>query len=114
MNTTIILDERRKKWGILAATALAAGLGGLLLGRSFDDSPQTTAASEAGGEEEAEGGEGEEGHSEGEPLAMDDARIRAAGIELVPAAQGQVAEEFIAQGTMASSAGGQEIGRAHV
>lgn len=109
MNMTTTLDVRRRKWGTLAATALAAGLGGLLLGRTFDDSPQTTAASEAGGKAEAEGDEAKETHSEGEALAMNEARIRAAGIELARAEAGQVAEEFIAQGTVASSAGGQAV-----
>lgn len=108
MNTTIKTDDRTKMWGLLAATALVAGIGGLMLGRSQDGAPTSTAASEAGGKAEA-GGEEEEGHSEGEALAMDDTRIRASGIELARAEAGQVADEFIAQGTVASAAGGQAV-----
>lgn len=99
------MTTRNKHYALLAGVALFAGAGGLLAGRAMDRNQPAEAAAEAG--EHAE--EGEEGHAEENPLALDDARIRAAGIELVRAEDGQVAEEFIAQGTVAPTATGQAV-----
>ena len=99
------MTDRNKRYALLAGVALIAATGGLLAGRALDDNRPIEAAAEQGENVEA----GEEEHAEGEPLALDEARIRAAGIELVRVEQGQVAEEFIAQGTVAPTTTGQAV-----
>lgn len=93
------MTTRNKHYALLAGVALFAGAGGLLAGRALDGNQAGEAAAEAG----------EEGHAEENPLALDEARIRAAGIALARAEAGEVAEEFIAQGTVAPTATGQAV-----
>ena len=89
-----------------AGVAVLAGVGGTLIGRSMQSDTAAPAAAEAG-EEHEKGGEA--GHAEEEEgaVAMDEARIRAADIELITLRSGALGAEIIAQATVAATPQGQ-------
>ncbi len=88
-----------------AIAALVLGGGGVMLGRTMF-APETTATAAA---EEAEEGE-EEGHGlEGQFVAMEEARAKAAGIVTEAAQSGGLGAEIIAQGVVAATPEGEAV-----
>ena len=106
---TVIMEDRRKLLAGVAAVALAAGLGGVLIGRST--APQGAADVSVS----AKAGEGEEGHAEEEGhgregfVEMTPARLQASGIRTTRIEAGSLASEIIAQATVAAPPEGQAL-----
>lgn len=102
----IVIDNRKKWLAGAAAIALATGVGGVLIGRSFAPSeapaPATAAAPEAA---EAES---EEEHGEGF-VEMTPERIEASGIRTETVREGTVGAEIIVQATVAAPPEGQAL-----
>ena len=101
--TVIRLNDRNRMWVGIAAAALAAGVGGVLIGRSSGDAAPTAEA-EAEGEE----GEGEEHGKEGF-IPMTAERIAASGIASERIQLGSLLQEVIAQATVTAPPEGQAL-----
>ena len=97
----IRLTDRNRWWVGVAATALVAGLGGVLIGRSMGDAPAPT-------EEHEEGEEGGEHAREGfVPMTADQIAANGIGVERIEA--GSLAAEVLAQATVTAPPDGQAL-----
>lgn len=97
----IRLNDRNRLWAGVAATALLAGVGGVLIGRSMSDAPAAV-------EEHEEGGESEEHTREGfVPMTAD--QIAASGIGTERIEAGSLTAEVLAQATVTAPPDGQAL-----
>ena len=100
--TQIIRLNDRNRWlAGIAAAALVAGLGGVLIGRSISDQPTVSA-------EPAKEGEGEEHGREGF-IAMTAEKMAASGIAIERVEPGSLGSEILAQATVTASPEGQAL-----
>ena len=97
-----IVQNRRNLLAASAAAVLAAGIGGVLIGRSMTEAPAPAASEEA---EHAE----EEGHGQEGFVEMTPAQLQASGIRTTTLEAGSLASEIIAQATVAAPPGGQAL-----
>lgn len=101
--TIIRLNERNRLWVGVAAAALLAGVGGLIIGRSTGDT--APAAAEASAEGEAGGEEhGPEGF-----IPMSAESLTASGIVTEKVSPGSLVHEIIAQATVKAPPEGQAL-----
>ena len=98
----IRLEGRNRLLAGTAALALLAGVGGILIGRSMDDTAPPVA--EAEGEE----GEGEE-HGEEGLVPMTAERLAASGIATERVQLGSIVQEVLAQATVTAPPEGQAL-----
>ncbi len=108
MDITAVAQDRKKLLGGVAAIALVAALGGVLIGRSTVPSDAVPMKVASGTEE------GEEGHAEEEAgpagfVPMTPARLEASGIRTTAIAEGTLASEIIAQATVTAPPEGQAL-----
>ena len=94
------LNDRNRLIAGVAAAALIAGVGGLLVGRSMSDQPAAV--------EQAEEGEGEEHGPEGF-IPMTAERLAASGIATERVVPGSLAGEVLAQATVTAPPEGQAL-----
>ena len=102
------LTNKKQLLGAAGAMALVIGAGGVLLGRTVfapEQVPAPVTAPAEGEGEEKEGGEAEHG-PEGF-VALDQAKLTAAGIQTETVAAGNLGAEVIAQATVAPSPQGE-------
>lgn len=93
---------------VLAAIA-AASLSGVFVGRTvFADDTHEEASHEEGGHSEAEEGHRDE-HAEEGVVKLDEARIKAVGIELLEVSGGSLSGEVLAQARITASPEGQAV-----
>lgn len=99
-----ISQNRRNLLAAVGAAALAAGIGGVLIGRSMagDEAPVAAAAAEP--EAEKEEGHGPEGFIE-----MSSERLAASGVRTTKLEAGSLASEIIAQATVAAPPEGRAM-----
>lgn len=107
MDLNAVTQDRRKLLGGVAAVALAAAVGGIMIGRTTAPSEGTQSAAKAPAEE------GEGGHGQGEARAglvpMTPARMQASGIRTTAIQEGSLASEIIAQATVTAPPEGRAI-----
>lgn len=107
MDITAVTQDRRKLFGGVAAIALLAAVGGIMIGRTTAPSSGAEATAETHGEE------GEEGHEEGEGregfVPMTAARLQASGIRTAAIEEGSLASEIIAQASVTAPPEGQAL-----
>jgi len=96
----IRLSDRNRWFAGVAAAALLAGVGGLLIGRSMTDQPAAT--------EQTEEAEGEEHGPEGF-IAMTPEKLAASGIASEQVVLGSLMSEIIAQATVTAPPEGQAL-----
>jgi len=96
----IRLADRHRLAATVAAAALAAGIGGVLIGRSMSDAPPAVEQSEEGGEE-AHGPEGF--------VPMTAEKMMASGIAVERAEAGSLASEILAQATITAPPEGRAL-----
>lgn len=101
----IRLTDRNRTIAAVAAAALLAGVGGMLLGRSMSDGPAAV--------EEQEEGEEPEGHAREGFVSMTADQIAATGIAVERIEAGSLAAEVIAQATVTAPPDGQALLTAH-
>lgn len=106
---TVIMEDRRKLLAGVAAVALAAGLGGVLIGRSTAPQGGTDVSVSAKAGEAEEGHAEEEGHGREGFVEMTPARLQASGIRMTRIEAGSLASEIIAQATVAAPPEGQAL-----
>lgn len=106
MKVIAITQDRRKLLGGVAAVALLAAAGGLLIGRSLapGQEAETTVTAPA----EKEGG-GEEGRRREGFVPVTSAQLQANGIQTTRIQQGSLTAEIIAQATVTASTEGQAL-----
>lgn len=106
MNINVLAQDRRKLIGGVAAIALVAAVGGILIGRSTAPSDSAATFVEAPAEEGEEGheGEGREGF-----VPMTPARLEASGIRTAALEEGSLAAEIIAQASVTAPPEGQAV-----
>ena len=97
----IRLSDRNRLWVGVAATALVAGIGGVLIGRSMSDAPAPV-------EEHEEGAEAE-GHAREGFVPMTADQIAANGIAVERIEAGSLAAEVLAQATVTAPPDGQAL-----
>ena len=102
MDITTVTQDRRKLLGGIAAIALVATVGGVLIGRS-------TAPQEAATEATPASEEGEEGHEREGFVPMTAERLQASGIRTMTLQEGSIASEIIAQATVTAPPEGQAL-----
>lgn len=100
----IRLTEGNRLWVSVAAAAVVAGVGGLILGRSTNDPSSTIAA----GDPEAETAKGEKPGPEGF-IAMSAESLSASGIVTERVSPGSLVHEIIAQATVKAPPEGQAL-----
>ena len=100
----IRLTEGNRLWVSVAAAAVVAGVGGLILGRSTNDPSSTIAAGDA----EAETAKGEKPGPEGF-IAMSAESLSASGIVTERVSPGSLVHEIIAQATVKAPPEGQAL-----
>lgn len=98
----IQLTDRNRLMAGIAAAALVAGVGGVLIGRSMSDQPVAAAAAPT--EEGAKEEHGPEGFI---PMAAD--RLAASGLAVERVEPGSLLSEIIAQATVAAPPEGQAL-----
>lgn len=98
----IRLNGRNRLLAGVAAAALLAGVGGVLIGRSMNDTAVPV------GKAQSEEGEGEESGPEGF-VAMTPERMAASGIAAEQVAAGSLANEILAQATITAPPEGQAL-----
>ena len=103
MDITTVTQDRRKLLGGIAAIALVATVGGVLIGRST--APQEAATEAAPASEEGE----EEGHEREGFVPMTAERLQASGIRTMTLQEGSIASEIIAQATVTAPPEGQAL-----
>lgn len=92
----------RNRWLLgIAAAALVAGVGGVVIGRSLSDPAPTAASAEQGGESQEHGPEGF--------IPMTVERLAANGVASERVILGSLASEIIAQATVAAPPEGQAL-----
>lgn len=96
------MNDRNRLVAGVAAAALLAGVGGLLIGRSISDQPPAAA------EKSAEGGEGESHGPEGF-VPMTAEKMLASGISVERVEAGSLASEILAQATVTAPPEGQAL-----
>lgn len=109
MKLITIVEDRRKLLGGVAAVAVVAALGGVLIGRSTAPQSATDVSVSAKAEEGEEGHAGEEGHGREGFVEMTPARLQASGIRTTRIEAGSLASEIIAQATVAAPPEGQAL-----
>jgi membrane fusion protein, heavy metal efflux system len=109
MKLITIIEDRRKLLAGVAAVALVAGLGGVLIGRSMAPEGGTDVSVTAKAEEGEEGHAEEEGHGREGFVEMTPARLQASGIRTTRIEAGSLASEIIAQATVAAPPEGQAL-----
>ena len=98
--------NKKQLLGAVGALALVIGGGGILLGRTVFAPEQTAAPAPAAAPAEGEGKEAEGGGAEHGPegfVALDQAKLTAAGIQTETVAAGSLGAEIIAQATVEPS-----------
>ena len=101
--TIVRLNERNRLWVGVAAAALLAGVGGLIIGRSTGDT--APAAAEASAEGKAEGEE----HGPQGFIPMSAESLAASGIVTEKVSPGSLVHEIIAQATVKAPPEGQAL-----
>jgi cobalt-zinc-cadmium efflux system membrane fusion protein len=109
MKLFTIVEDRRKLLGGVAAVAVVAALGGVLIGRSTAPQSTTDVSVSAKAEEGEEGHAEEEGHGREGFVEMTPARLQASGIRTTRIEAGSLASEIIAQATVAAPPEGQAL-----
>ena len=97
----IRLTDRNRLMAGIAAAALVAGVGGVLIGRSMSDQPVAAAPAEEGEAEEEHGPEGF--------IPMTAERLTASGLAVERVEPGSLLSEIIAQATVAAPPEGQAL-----
>ena len=97
----IRLNDRTRPWAGVAATALVAGVSGLLIGRSMSDEPAPVEEHEEGAEPEAHAREGFV------PMTADQVAANGIAVERIEA--GSLAAEVLAQATVTAPPDGQAL-----
>ena len=97
----IRLTDRNRLWAGVAATALLAGIGGVLIGRSMGDAPAAVEEHEEGGETEAHAKKGFV------PMTADQIAASGIGVERIEA--GSLTAEVLAQATVTAPPDGQAL-----
>lgn len=97
----IRLSDRNRLAAGIAAAALVAGIGGVLVGRSMSDAPAAVDQSEKGAEAERPGREGF--------LPMTAEKMLASGIAVERVEVGSLASEILAQATITAPPEGQAL-----
>lgn len=95
------LTDRNRRAAMIAGAALAAGVGGVLIGKSLSDTPAAVESAE--GEEEAE----EHGPEGFVPMTAE--RMAASGIATERVQAGSLAYEILAQATITAPPSGQAL-----
>ena len=95
------LTDRNRKAAMIAGAALAAGVGGVLIGRSTSETPAAVESSEAEEETEEHGPEGF--------VPMTAERMTASAIAVERVAAGSLANEILAQATIAAPPEGRAL-----
>ena len=109
MKLITIVEDRRKLLGGVAAVAVVAALGGVLIGRSTAPQSATDVSVSAKAEEGEEGLAGEEERGREGFVEMTPARLQASGIRTTRIEAGSLASEIIAQATVAAPPEGQAL-----
>lgn len=109
MKLITIVEDRRKLLGGVAAVAVVAALGGVLIGRSTAPQSATDVSVSAKAKEGEEGHAEEEGHGREGFVEMTPARLQASGIRTTRIEAGSLASEIIAQATVAAPPEGQAL-----
>lgn len=109
MKLITIVEDRRKLLGGVAAVAVVAALGGVLIGRSTAPQSAIDVSVSAKAEEGEEGHAEEEGHGREGFVEMTPARLQASGIRTTRIEAGSLASEIIAQATVAAPPEGQAL-----
>lgn len=107
MDITAVTQDRKKLLGGVAAIALVAAIGGIMIGRTTAPSEATEAKTEASAEGEEGHGEGEEGREGFVPMTA--ARLQASGIRTTTIEEGSLASEILAQATVTAPPEGQAL-----
>jgi cobalt-zinc-cadmium efflux system membrane fusion protein len=107
MDITAVTHDRKKLFGGVAAIALVAALGGILIGRTTAPSESVEASAETPAETEEGRGDGEEGREGFVPMTA--ARLEASGVRTTTIQEGSLASEIIAQATVTAPPEGQAL-----
>lgn len=97
----IRLADRHRRAGAIVAAALAAGIGGVLIGRSVSEAPSAVEQREEGGEAEEHGPEGF--------VPMTAEKMLASGIAAERVEAGSLASEILAQATITAPPEGRAL-----
>lgn len=108
MDITAVTQDRKKLLGGVAAIALVAAVGGIMIGRTTAPVDGVQASAEAHSEEGEEEGHSEEEGREGF-VPMTPARLQASGIRTTTIEEGTLASEIIAQATVTAPPQGQAL-----